>query len=412
MFLQVIKGIVSLFLFHLDFIKDVMMLNVIRYTNNTLLNDEDLKTRFDSVGGMNLQVLIAYLSAVLVVGEVMIYIHIYNQSGMMKSMYNGRFDSWVLDGMLAIFPVQYVILKKTAIQMNIMRLEHHIDLVLHSNKVILPACITKEVIEASEEKEQLQHQLYKINNIQCEMGILQSSFEREPQTIVQICLLILMTKFRRIKLLFSAYIGIPVKLVVGASSLMSMHFIANSIYKYHNCKNWKSTPDFLGAVTQHLAVFSLVSSKLIFVAIILLNAYYLHTFVFISNLVFIHFYIKFTDMDGKNNIFLLLKTGLAPAFYKPSRTISSKPLMKYFLGLSQKYPMVNTVTLQFATLFLYCYVGGILRSTMFHFNINNDYQSHIEDDEMPQYFANSTEALGMNDRDSERKKKILGIVDN
>ena len=177
---QVIKGMTNLLLFHLDFIKDVMMLNVIRYTNNTLLNDEDLKTRFDSVGGMNLQVLIAYLSAVLVAGEVMIYIHIYNQSGMMKSMYNGRFDSWVLDGMLAIFPVQYVILKKTAIRMNIMRLEHHIDLVLHSNKVILPSCITKEVIEASQEKEQLQHQLYKMHNIQCEMGILQSSFEREP----------------------------------------------------------------------------------------------------------------------------------------------------------------------------------------------------------------------------------------
>ena len=43
MFLQVVKGIANLLLFHLDIIKDITALNVIRYTKNTLLNDDDLK---------------------------------------------------------------------------------------------------------------------------------------------------------------------------------------------------------------------------------------------------------------------------------------------------------------------------------------------------------------------------------
>ena len=414
MFLQVIKGIANLLLFHLDIIKDITALNVIRYTKNTLFNDEDLKTRFDSVGGMNFEVLIAYLSAVLFFSEVAIYIHIYNQRGIMKNMYNGRFNSLVLDGMLAVFPVQYVILKKTTIRMNIMRLNHHIKRLLNSKEATFPSYVTKEVLEAYQEMEQLQHQLYKINQIQCEMGILQSALEREPQTVVQICLFILMKKFKRIKLLFSAYIGIPVELVVGTSCLISIYSTSKSIYNYRHCQNWMTIPNFFGAVTQIMAIFFLVSSKLIFVSITLLNAYYLHTFVFLSNVFFICFYTKLTGQDEKINIFQVLKDGLIPVFYKSSRKFSQHPLIKCFLKFSQKHQMVHTVTLHCTTLLLYSYVGAILRFTMFPFNIKKDYQSNVEKDAMPPHHPNSTASSVTNENDSERMKSSWEslLIDN
>ena len=173
-----------------------------------------------------------------------------------------------------------------------MSLVYQIQCSLNPKQVIQPTYLAIEIIETSEKMEQLHQQLFMLHKTQCEIGVLQSAFEREPQTVVQISLVILMKNYKRIKLLFSTYFTIPIEWVAGISSVATLCSITTSVYKYHHCKDWKNTPNVVGACIQLMAIFVLISSKLILVSIMLLNAYYLHTSIFMTNLLFIVMYIR------------------------------------------------------------------------------------------------------------------------
>ena len=122
---------------------------------------------------------------------------------MMQNMYDGKHGNMKISVMLAVFPVPSVFLKRTATELNILSLVYQIQCSLNPKQVIQPTYLAIEIMETSEKMEQLHQQLFMLHKTQCEIGVLQSAFEREPQTVVQISLVILMKNFKRIKLLFS-----------------------------------------------------------------------------------------------------------------------------------------------------------------------------------------------------------------
>ena len=133
----------------------------------------------------------------------------------------------------------------------------------------------------------------------------------------------------------------------------------------------------------------------------ILNAYYMHTFIFIAILCLIVLYTYITCDGEKLNLVHILKHELVQAFYKSTKKFASDPLLRDFLMFSQKYLIINTLILHFITSSLYSYVGAILRNTTFHSNIRLDYQADY-DEHTNKHYPNPTEAIAWNESDIER----------
>ena len=74
-----------------------------------------------------------------------------------------------------------------------------------------------------------------------------------------------------------------------------------------------------------------------------------------------------------------LVTGIAPVFYKSSKTDSKSKIIRSCLGALQKYGiLINSVILHIITLLIYSTMGAILRNTMFHFNIKTSYDTYSD----------------------------------
>ena len=136
------------------------------------------------------------------------------------------------------------------------------------------------IITISNKIEKLKHQLYHLNRLESEMQVLETALEREPQTVVQLCLFILMNRFKRIRLLFSSYFGISIEIIFGVTWALTLFSISNTVYGYLHSKRWPISPGFLGTIVQLIAIGGLVASKLLLIAITLLNAVYLHIFLY------------------------------------------------------------------------------------------------------------------------------------
>ena len=124
------------------------------------------------------------------------------------------------------------------------------------------------------------------------MQVLETALEREPQTVVQLSLFILMKRFKRIRLLFSSYFGISIETIFVVTWLLTMFSITNTVYGYIHSKRWPITPGLLGTIIQLLAIGCLVTSKLVLISITLLNAVYLHIFLYGFNMLLIFLYYK------------------------------------------------------------------------------------------------------------------------
>ena len=389
---HIIGGLVNLILFYYDVVKDTLALNLLWYVKNTLLNDKDISARFDSVGGINFLVLAAYMISILILSELLIPLYAYNKRNTLKKLFREDFDTWFGQGFILLFPVHYVILGKHSLQSELWSLKDElvqkwqghelmIDLVktFQRNELMDRTQIVKDIMKYSNYIQRLQHRAYKINMIECNMQLLQSSFEREPQTVIQVCLFILMRRFKRISILFSAFSRFSTEWIVGILSLATILSITKTIFRHLHVHNWPLKPSIFGSICQILSIFFLVTSKIVLVSAALLNAYYLYPLIFIVNIFIIQNFSNLVSTQRNRNIFSSLRMALVPCFYKSSRPNRKSKVLKFIGQLLWEYPMLNTIILNFMTLVVYSAVGFILRKTMFHFNIRENYRTHISD---------------------------------
>ena len=375
MALRIILTTLNIGLFYYDIVKDVITLNVLLYVENSILKDDDLRSKFDSVGGVNFEVLMIYLSINLIFSEAVVYWHAINKESKLKKMFVDYFSSKWANLAFKIYPMHFIFLQSCSINLNIHMMKTQMSCILEREKMRQKDMIVQDIVTMSNQIEDMHAQLYILNQIESEIQIIQSSFEREPQCVVELTLFILMKRFRRISLLFTAYFGIPIDLVVGVSSLATILSITKSVYRYIHSKRWPITPNIMGASLQVIATLVLVVSKLFLISAILLNAYYLHPLAYGFNLLLIVMYIRNVSNSEETYYHEFLLTAIAPVFYESSKTFSESKFLRKYLLLAQKHgTIINTVVLQSVTLIIYSAIGAVLRNTMFNFNIDEDYR--------------------------------------
>ena len=265
-----------------------------------------------------------------------------------------------------------------------------------------------DVITTSNKIEQLENQLYHLNRIECEIQVIETALEREPQTVVQLCLFILMKRFKRIKLLFNSFFGISIETIFVVAWLMTLLSITKSVYGYLHSKRWPICPGCLGIICQLFSIAFLVLSKLVFISITLLNAVYLHPFLYMVNMLFIVLYNKLFSGNMEEYFQHTLVTGIAPAYYKSSKKDSKSKIIRSCSTILQKYGiMINSVILHLITLMIYSAMGAILRITVFHYNIKKTYNNN---DTINEDHTNDNMKLNGVERNQEKKSYLDQIL--
>lgn len=386
--MHMLLAVINMALFYVDFAKDTMFLKILINIRDSILTDEDLKNRFITVGGLNFQCLTIYLSIVLVFNTSVIFGHIIKKKSLVLNS-TSRSKCKVLA--LVIFPVHFLQFEKCALKKKILVLEYEIRDTLKEN-TLQDKPMAEFVFEKSNEMEELQYKIYHLNKLRCEVEVMNSYYESEPQLVVQLVFIILMKKFPRIELLFTTNLGLPIADIVIIATIPTILSIAKSVYRYHHAKRYPITPNVFGVVANAVGITALVVSKLSLIAVTILNAFYLYPFFSFNHVSLIAMYDKFVSNRRNVKYHEYLAISLAPAFYRSSRLHSENKIIRVFLRLLYKGgPVMNGVFLHFIPLLLYSITGELLRLTMFNYNIDEKY---LNKDVTIKSQINSTETRG------------------
>ena len=118
--IEIAISLLHLVLFYYDIFKDIIVLYILSHIENSILTNRDMKSKFDSVGGINFQVLIFYLAVVLVTSEVSIYWQISNRKDVFEKTFNINSNSKVCRAFVRVFPMHFIFLQKCAVNINIL----------------------------------------------------------------------------------------------------------------------------------------------------------------------------------------------------------------------------------------------------------------------------------------------------
>ena len=413
--IELLLVLINIVVFFYDIVKDITTILLLAHIQDDILGDEDIRNKFITVGGINFQVLIAYLCIVLVISETGIVWHINTRRSVLNINIHSKSRLEIAG--IKVFPVHFVYLRTCTIKIKVLVLQDKLKHMLKTKELFL----TKDFQEKqaantlamlADNMEELHYKLYHLNLLKSEIQILQSLFEREPQTVVQITLLILMMSFPRLSLLFTAYFGTSMEvivLVVALSALTTILSITKSVYRYYHSKEYPIAPSIFGAMAQCIGIMALVVPKYVLISITLLNAYYIHPLFYLVNLNLIFLYDKIVSHSRTSNHYQLLARMIAPVFYSPSTPYSENTFLRAYIFLREKFGIVvHTATFQLANLVVFSITASVLRSTIFDYNIETTY--HTDDEAfiskpnptMPTFLANRSKQ-----EENEFKKELF-----
>ena len=395
-------------MFFYDIVKDVVTLNLLVHINTNILKDEDLRNRFATVGGINFKVIIIYLCVVFTVSLFGVFWRISKRRCVLSNHGTSKLESRAM----LIFPIHFLYLQKFTSDINLRFLERKLRHLFRKTELYQENQMASDLVKMSKEFEELHRKLYHSNLLEREAQIIQTVFERVPQTVVQLIFLILMKKYKRIALLFSAYFGVSAETIVILSSFASTLSITNSVYKYLHAKEFPFSPNILGTIVQYLAIIILVVPKLSLISVALLNLFYIYPMIYYINLTLVLFYDKIVSDLRDANCFDFLLRSIVPAFYSSSKAHSENRFIRVYLFLQKKFGSVtNTVTLSLTTLMVYGLIAAMLRTTIFTYNLDKQYRAN---DETSKCEINSTITQGLSDGhyDTQNNLERIFLVDS
>lgn len=194
--------LVQLSLFHYDLVKDICVLSLLNEVETSVL-DGDREGKFQSVGGVHFQVVRYYLILIFVVSEMVRYYFIHKR----QSMYVHSFDipaNRKLETILVkLFPLHFILMTKCWINIKILLQIRKLKSIFPDDKEESPTPNqVNKVIEITYSLDSLAKQVFYLNEMETSIQLLETLLEREPQSVVQLSLFLLMQKFNPINILF------------------------------------------------------------------------------------------------------------------------------------------------------------------------------------------------------------------
>ena len=316
--IEITTSLVKIIFFYYDLIKDVVILESLFFIDKKILLDDEPGHKYESVGGIDFTLLAYYLVLIFVVSELAIYFLMHLRRKIFLTCFKLKDDMTFVRSIINIFPIHFTLLEKCKLKMRIAWLEY--KLVQQLKEQSLMAECTEEtakmIAKIAEELDELEKQDHSLNILECEIQMLETCLEREPQLIVQISLFILMNHFSRIKLLFEdSFYGIPLDYIMIVTICLTVYSMMTSIKRFRDRKIYPNTSGFFGTILYLLAITALLIPKLLVISFSLLNMVYLHPLIYFLNTLIIVAVNRLYFNDNMD-IIEAMATALNASYYK------------------------------------------------------------------------------------------------
>lgn len=361
------KALTSLILFYWDHVKDIVTFKVMHHVDQQIINaDDDPKTEFDSVGGLNLKILSYYLILIFVFSEVMIYLHVIKRRKHFFDIFKIPEKQKVARLLVMMFPIHFTILKTMVVNIKSDHVKYKISnlLITQSENMADENKTATSVLELSDEYDSLSRQLYHLNNLESEILLLEVSLEQEPQISLQGVLFLLTKDFKRLGLLFDQTLGLDLRLIIGFTWVIQLLSIIRAYQRVIHRKRFPMAPGLVGTFLQTIATGCLLAPKLMVVSMALLNTVYIYPLVHLA-IMFLNLIIIRNVLKKQPTMFDVLAISTAPVYCK----LEDRNPGGDNASLSQPCYRSATALMHLLTLIVYFVVGWIFRQTVFLYNL-------------------------------------------
>ena len=365
-----IKSIATIALFYQDMIKDIILCKILLYIDEKILNeDDDPLKEFQTVGGINFQVISLTLIAVLVISEVMIYIYMVQIRDQFEKAFRIESGNSWRKALIICFPVVFVALETFIVNSKITLIEYNINKLFKgesTDKITEDASI-ETFIALSNEHNNLIKQAYHLNHIEVEINLIELVMEQEPQVVLQGAFFILMQDYKRLEILSETAFAIDLYLYMVLTWTIQIICMARSCVRGIHRNRYPIGPGIAGTLLQGVSIILLLVPKLIIISVSLLNAIYWHPILIVANLAFSSFMLG-GIVRNKVGIFDLIICLFAPAYHKLKEDEEIKNFKDKKLKDIKNW--LSTISIHVFSIALYFSIGWILRKDVFIYKFN------------------------------------------
>lgn len=383
-----VLAILKLGLFYYDVLKDILLISLLKQVEITLLDDVEETTEYD-FGGLNFTVTRWYLVIIFILSETLRIGYMQNNTQNFPAAFRISPRNKLASFFVKIFPIHFILFGKALLNCRILLEIHSLKKLLrknHPTQTSIDDNTAEKIIGIINRLDLYAKESYHLTMLETNIQIIETIAEREPQSVVTLCLFFLMQNFNRIKLLFesSAKVEISIQKFLIITWTISVISIVKSIFARLHSHRYPIEPGIIGKILQHLSIAIIELARLILISVSLLNAMYLHVFLYAFNLMIAYFFCKFSYRDISNLYEHVPFIILIPTFYsstdmrKRKNDVHNTTIRKYSNLILEKF--VSPLSLYMITFVVYCSIGAILRQTTFPYNIKLKDDKDIQND--------------------------------
>ena len=315
-------------IFYFDLVKDGAALYFFYHLSYNILFLTGAETRYASVGEINFERLFYYLTSVVIISEIIIYLRVYWRRKDFPRLFDTKPSDNGMNLTIGIFPLHSVILEQLYIEFKIKEIHRQIVDTFQTTLDESEALIDNHIkfLRQVDELEHLKHRLFYLNQFLAEIEMIENTFERELQLVVQTTLFLLAIYYTRILLYFDELFGIPIRYVFALNWCWTIFSISKNTLRYRNAKRYPMTPSFTGWLLQLLTVMVFVSGKILFVSAALSSYPYLHPIGHCIKMIVIYlFYAAYTKCKTEDLFDAVISTATSACFFRfPASSTSEK----------------------------------------------------------------------------------------
>ena len=340
-FLQIYgSSTISVGQYYLDVTKDIATTCFFLHIYKNILKEIHIETRYVSVGQLNFERLFIYHLVIIISSQIFMYLRVLwkgciqtGRNDDLHKIFNTENTCWRF--LVYFFPIHFCLLEQAYLNHRIKKAKEHMNRMDHFNAshfrsfIKTDEKVSQEVLATSHELDILNRNLHYINQFYAELDILETNFERAPQLVIQTVLFIIANYYHRVLYLFDELLFIPITYAFILNWIFTILAITNSILRFRNAKRFPMSTDITGTILQKLALFILISGKIVFISAAVANMPYLHPIGPFSEIIIVFlFYQLITCCRGRTRLYTTVGIATTSAFYrppaKPSKTLQTK----------------------------------------------------------------------------------------
>ena len=348
-------------LYYYDIFKDLMLTYSYHHISNNILVKTDPAIRFQSVGGIQFDILVFYSICIVFISELILMGYVWSCRNTFDKIFRINNVGSFLSVLISIFPIHCILSEVCMNNINILRLTRKLDRIIKcstSSDNTVDEESANEVSVISQKIDLCNRQSYHINTLYRKVQLMESYTERQYQTILLTSLLLFSAPYQRIQILFNRLLFIGYWPYMMLNWCITMFSLVKSIIHLKDSRRHPVTPGMVGQVIQILVVTFLAVSRILFIALCVGNSPYIHPLGTILQLALIYMFNKYV-FGMPLSVQSAILPSLLPCFLKPPEICGNDS--KIVQHLKGHGGILLTVIYETMTAIIFSVIGYIVR---------------------------------------------------